>query len=183
MNSSKSNKPAGLIYITGIAGTGKSTIKAKLEQRGYEAYEVDGEFAGFFHTGTGNRSRATIAERSLEWYQRHNWIFMEEPLEKLQQYSVDHLVFLCGTTWDEQDYWKAFDKVFALVLDDEALEHRLKTRLNPEAWGKVPYELADTLARNKSSRNEDYRQLGATIIDATSSPDTIVDEILEKIEQ
>lgn len=181
MTSSKSDKPAGLIYITGVAGTGKSSVRAELESRGYDAHEVDEGFGGFFHTETGKRSRRSIAERTPEWYEYHHWIFMKEPLEKLRKRAQNRLVFLCGTTWDEKNYWGVFDKVFALVLDDKTLEYRLKTRPAPEAWGKSPYELAEALARNKSSQNQDYRRLGATIIDATKPPDTIVDEILERI--
>lgn len=174
------SESTGLIYITGIAGVGKSTVRGELDRRGYEAYEVDGEFADFFHTETGERSTGhPLAERTPEWRKHHDWIFMKEPLKKLQKRAQNHLVFLCGTTWDEKNYWNIFEKTFALVLDNETLEQRLRGRKG-DAWGKSPHELAETLARNKT-QNEEYRNLDATIIDATQPRDDIIDEILRGV--
>lgn len=173
-------QPNGIIYVTGIAGVGKSTVKAELERRGYEAYEVDGGFADFFHTETGERSTShTLEERTQQWRKQHTWIFMEEPLKKLQQQAEDRLIFLCGTTWDEKDHWHTFEKVFALVLDNVTLEQRLKARLTSNAWGKSPHELAETLARNEA-QNEEYRKLGAIIIDATKPLNEVADEVLQE---
>ncbi len=175
------SESAGLVYITGIAGTGKSTVRAELDRRGYEAHEVDGEFADFFHTETGERSTShTLAERTPEWRKHHDWIFMEEPLKRLQQHSQNHLVFLCGMTYDERNYWNIFEKTFALVLNDETLEQRLRGRTG-NAWGGSPHELAESLALNEA-QNEEYRRLGATIIDAAQPLDDIVDEILRATE-
>jgi dephospho-CoA kinase len=35
------NAVMGIIYITGSAGSGKSTVKRELLSRGYEAFDVD----------------------------------------------------------------------------------------------------------------------------------------------
>jgi broad-specificity NMP kinase len=174
------SESAGLIYVTGIAGTGKSTVRGELDHRGYEAHEVDGEFADFFHTETGERSTShTLVERTPEWRKYHDWIFMEEPLKKLQQHAQNRLVFLCGMTYDEKSYWNIFEKTFALVLNNETLEQRLRGRTG-NAWGKSPHELAETLALNEA-QNEEYRRLGAIIIDATKPPNEVVEEILQAL--
>ena len=172
---------SGLIYITGIGGSGKSTIRSELEKRGYEAHDVDDGFAGFFHVNTGKKSMSsTMAERTPEWRKQHRWIFMEKPLEKLQKRAQKKLIFLCGVTWDDMNYWDMFKKVFALVLDNETLKHRLKTRTTND-WGKLPHEFEETLYWNKTAK-EDYKKLGAEIIDATKPVNQVVDEILKSLE-
>ena len=176
-------QPHGIIYVTGIAGTGKSSARAELDRRGYEAYDVDEGFAGFFHIETGERSMGyPIATRTPEWRRQIDWIFMEEPLRKLQKEAQSRSLFLCGTTWDEKNHWDVFEKVFALVLDNDTLEHRLRTRTIEDAWGRSPHELAEVLSLNEA-QNEGYRQLGAHIIDATKPLGEVVDEILAAVPQ
>jgi dephospho-CoA kinase len=44
------------IYITGISGSGKSTVRSELIRRGYEAYGTDEDgLAAFYHHETGER--------------------------------------------------------------------------------------------------------------------------------
>ena len=167
----------GIIYITGIGGSGKTTVRAELEKRGYEALEVDGVFAEFFNNKTGERVKQTIDERTPQWWKEHTWIFMPEPLKKLQKRAQSKQIFLCGTAFDEANYLHMFKKVFALVLDNDTLEHRLQTRTTTN-WGKSPHELKDALTWNKT-RKEEYEKLGATIIDATKPLNEVVDEILK----
>ncbi len=37
-----------LIYITGVAGSGKSTLREELEQRGHRAEDADESFCAWF---------------------------------------------------------------------------------------------------------------------------------------
>ncbi len=49
---------SGIIYITGIGGSGKSSVKEELKKRGYEAHDVDEGFANFFNIKTNEKVTA-----------------------------------------------------------------------------------------------------------------------------
>ncbi len=73
-----------------------------------------------------------------------------------------------------------FKKIFALTLDNKTLEHRLKTRVGSDRWGKLPHELEESLDWNRTAK-EDYEKLGATTVDATRLVGKVVDEILQNL--
>ncbi len=92
--------------------------------------------------------------------------------------AKDKLVFLCGVTNNDADeLWDLFDRVFALVLDEKALKYRISNRTSND-FGKNPHEFADLL-RWQQTASEDYKKLGATLIDATRPLSEVVDEIVQ----
>src|SRR5437660_1029900 len=72
-----SNMP--LYYITGIAGSGKSTVLSELKRRGYEAYDVDeagpatakwyNDTTGFVHP----KSSVKKEDRTPDFLANHSW--------------------------------------------------------------------------------------------------------------
>jgi len=170
----------GLIYITGISGSGKSTVCEELKRRGYKAYDTDHDgIAFFYHNDTGEAvtKHVSAEERTPEWRLKHTWKAKREDVEKLTVEAKDNLVFLCGVTSNDADeLWDLFDHVFALTLNEEILKHRINNRTNSDS-GKNPHELAN-LIRWQQTASEDYEKLGATLIDATQPLADVVDEII-----
>jgi hypothetical protein len=86
-------------------------------------------------------------------------------------------VFLVGTVDNELEVWDLFDVVVCLVIDDETLRHRLETRTN-NRYGKPPHEL-DLIRGWNQSTEENYRRIGAVIVDATRGVDEAANAVLE----
>ena len=141
------------IYITGIAGTGKSTICGELLRRGYEAYDADNELCGYYSvdTGTITTSTAELAVRTLEWRRAHSWRMSRERLINLKQCIGSGIVFLCGNVENTAEVNDLFDKVVPLVIDDDTLRLRIEGRTNND-FGKLDHELSDLLLANKARR-------------------------------
>lgn len=56
-----------LIYITGVSGTGKSTVWAELKNRGIEAYDVDEDGLARWQN---NKTRYIHPKSSVKAHQR-----------------------------------------------------------------------------------------------------------------
>lgn len=173
-----------LIYITGISGAGKSSVCAELKHRSYTAYDTDHDgIAFFYHNDTGEPITGSVTpeDRTPEWRKKHTWKAKREDVEKLVEEAQDKLVFLCGVTNNDADeLWDLFAHVFALTLDEEALRHRIMNRPGG-GFGKNPHEFSEVL-RWQQTANEDYKKLGAILIDATKPVKEVVDEILSRSE-
>ncbi len=169
-----------LIFISGTAGTGKSTICRVLKGRGYEAYDVDSEgFAHWHNLKTGYihpKSSVKAADRTPEFLKVHGWHVVRDKVVYLREQSRGHLIFLCGDIGNEAELDDLFDATFVLHVDDETLKHRLSARTGND-WGWQPHELQRSLEKHHSSYRA-YQDNGATIIDATQPVEKVADQIL-----
>jgi broad-specificity NMP kinase len=169
-----------LIYITGIPGTGKSTVRQKLLRQGHIAYGgAEDSIAAFYNNETGQRLEGWVEakDRNLEWKSKYTWKIARETIEQLKNRAKDKTIFLCAATRNDVDeLWDLFDTVIALTIDEETLRHRLGTRTNNDV-GKTQDELQSILERQKLARQR-YESLGATIVDGTQPIEKVVDEIV-----
>ncbi len=171
-----------LIYITGIAGSGKSSVRKELLRRGYEAHGTDEDgIAAFYYNETGEivDSPVDAPPRTREWHEHHTWKISRQAVEALAERAKHKGIFLCGTASDDSVVWNLFSQVFALTLNEATLKHRLAFRTN-NSFGKAAHELESMLEWQKNA-TDDYEKFGVIIIDATQSLATVVDEILDKV--
>lgn len=174
-----------LYHLTGVTGTGKSTVLARLKELGYETYDVDEAgpaSAKWHHNTTGfvhPKSSIKKVARSPEFLANHSWKVHRHEVTELAKHAQYKAIFLAGTFANEFEIKELFNAVFALIIDDETLQQRITNR-NTNDWGKSPHELKHTLAENRKSA-ERYEQAGAIMIDATAPIDYVVAEILEVI--
>lgn len=169
-----------LIYVTGISGAGKSTIAEELKKRGYEAYDADSEgFNAFYDRETGEKIETSKNDNphSPEWGKKYIWKTSRKKVEELVAKAKKETIFLCGSSSNEKEIWDLLTKVICLVLDEKTLRHRIATRTSND-FGKADHELVDILEWNKASE-ENYRKVGASIVDTTQPLNVIVDEILK----
>ena len=96
---------------------------------------------------------------------------------EIKRSAGNDTVFLLGTASNELDVWDLFDDVICLVVDEQTMRHRLKTRTTND-FGKADHELADIL--EWFQRYEaNYRSFGATMIDATAPLDEVADQVIQ----
>ncbi len=172
-----------LIYVTGISGSGKSAVNDELKKRGYEVHGIDEDkIAEWYNNKTGKlEGHKEPDERTEEWRSQVTYKVSRERVEEIAQKAVDRPVFLCGVAENDTELWDLFSKVFALSVDEPTLRHRITTRTSND-FGKLPHELKGILEWNKTGEQE-YRKLGAVIIDATQPIEKVVDEILSTLHQ
>jgi len=171
-----------LFFITGSAGTGKTTVGRVLKTRGYEAYDVDEDgLAKWQHNQTGYihpKSSVKREQRTPDFLANHSWNFPRQEAEVLAAKAENMPIFLCGALANEDELYDLFGGRFALYVDDEILAHRLATRTSGD-WGKQPHELQHTLEHH-SEAYEKYRRLGFIIVDATQPLESMVDYIIQE---
>ena len=169
------------IYITGIAGAGKSEVYKELKKRGYEAHEGDDNLSNFYNNETGEiaeRPESTL-NRTKEWRKHHTWKMSKEKLLELKAMTETKPVFVCGVASNEDEYIDVFDKVFALDIDTETMKHRINTRISGD-FGKSTHEMK-TLLEWQPTTADYYKKVNAHVIDATKPVSSVVDEIVSSI--
>lgn len=175
-----------LCYITGISGSGKSTILSELKRRGYEAYDVDeagpatakwhNDKTGFVHPKSSVKKEA----RTPEFLSAHSWKVPRQEVLELTERTDGKTVFLGGIIANESEMRDLFSAMFALAIDNDTLRRRLATRIDND-WGKRPHELEHSLAVNREL-HEKYKKADYTVIDASQAPDMVVNEILTYVD-
>lgn len=166
-----------LIWVTGISGSGKSSVATELCARGHRGVDADQDGLSVWV----DRSTGAVVpspewgQRPSSWVTRHAWVLDAERVKALAANARDKHVFLCGSVENEKEVWDSFDQVICLVIDDDTVRRRLAARSNND-FGKSAEELQMVLGWNKAQAQ--YREFGATIVDATVPLDLVVDAVL-----
>lgn len=161
--------------ITGVAGTGKSTIAKELRTRGYAAFDTETGFSYHINKKNGEQS-VYPANPSIEWYDAHERVFDEKVLKNLFKKHARETLFICSITSNQKKYYPQFDKIFLLTADDETLIKRIEQRTDNH-FGKHPLELKRIIERRQAFDNE-LKAIDAVVIDSTKPIKKVVDEIL-----
>ncbi len=168
-----------LIYITGVSGSGKSTVQKALQKLGFDAYDVDDrDISGAYDLKTGEVVDMPVAEeRTPDWFSEHSWRILPGAVEKLKATADNNLVFLCGAAENDKDFVRLFDSIICLDIDESTLRHRIAARQDND-YGKNEHELRQILDWHKTA-TEDYKKLGATVVDASQPLEKVIDTILD----
>ncbi|MFT4038754.1 MAG: AAA family ATPase [Thermomicrobiales bacterium] len=124
------------VLITGMSGTGKSSVVARLVALGYAA--VDADTAGL------SAEVAAPAGEVTGIGEGRDWVWQEAAIRAVLE-QPDPLLFLAGCSPNQGAFRAAFTHVVLLTAPPEVIAQRLRERTtNP--FGKDPGELARTLA-------------------------------------
>jgi uridine kinase len=156
-----------MFQIDGLSGTGKSTLYAELERRGYYAVDSDTIFAYYGDPVTG-------VPTDVE--SRANWLWDGQKLRSFAQESRNACVFICGGAMNQNEFRDLFTKRFVLHIDSDTMRLRLLNRTN-NSFGKDPADLAEQLELNEHVVDEAQR-IGSIVIDATRPINEVADEIV-----
>src|SRR5258706_16069766 len=93
--------------ITGEAGTGKSSVAAALQRRGYVAYDGDRTPGLTYHADPATGQPIT---EKLDHYAETDWMWNPTRLRELLDTCSD--LFLAGATSNQHEFYPLFAKIF-----------------------------------------------------------------------
>lgn len=168
--------------VTGVAGTGKTTLEKIFAEMGYETNDIDQGFAHWYDRGT-MEIVSYDPNGGREWLDRFTYRLDLPLLKKRLKDKIGTPLIMFGDTGDLYDHFSLFDRVFLLEYpNDELVRHRLLTRGGDHPYGKHPDELAEVLSYYKHFQ-EKYRAKGAIVIDCSQQLEEIVEKIKNDINQ
>jgi dephospho-CoA kinase len=160
------------VLITGMSGTGKSSVIAELAARGYKAVDVD----SLVYSDWVEVSGDTSALGSPEWGSR-DWMWREDRVQELLSTEDSDLLFVSGCAANMGKFLPQFDHVVLLSAPAEVIVERLATRTT-NAYGKRPEEVARTLELIETIEPR-LRRVAGHEIDASAPLDEVVAALLQ----
>jgi uridine kinase len=173
------------ILITGIAGSGKSTVCEELAAMGYRVIEFDGspskniihrDYRKKFDRRTG---RPALYERGSGWesLQHIDWKIDRDLLLSDLHNSSGDMQFFSGYANNWSDFANDFDLIILLETEPDVIKRRLLSRTTGD-WGRRhPEEMRHAL-ETVEDFNESVKKLGAITIAANQSVREVVTQIL-----
>lgn len=119
------------ILLTGIAGTGKSSVLAELQRRGYRVVDTD---------DPGWREYRPYAEPADDVH-RGEWRWVEDRMRTLLASDDGRSLVVAGCVRNQSDFYDRFDAVVLLSAPLDVLLDRVARRTTNE-YGKSPLERA-----------------------------------------
>jgi shikimate kinase len=124
------------VLLTGMSGTGKSTLIHELGARGYKAVDTDSDEWSEWVTVAGDGP----AGRAVE----SDWVWREDQIQRLLSTDDADVLFVSGCKSNQGKFYAQFDHIALLSAPAELIVERLATRTN-NPYGKHPDELARVL--------------------------------------
>lgn len=166
------------IFITGIAGTGKSTMASILKERGFNTLDIDHvqDLCSWVNNDTGEK--VTVSNPDNKFIDEHDYKCDMPKLEKLLNEFRDH-VFVFGSVGDNSDFIPLFDTLVLLQCEPKTLIHRLRNR-DTNVFGKEE-EVQSRMLEWKKKFDEIMLKAGAVPISTEAGTETAADEITKFI--
>lgn len=156
------------ILLTGMSGTGKSTVIAELSARGYKAVDADDD---------GISAQVRVPEDELTGLDPgYDWVWREERIQGILAAEDADVLFLSGCSPNQGTFSPWFDHIILLTAPDEVIVERLTTRTN-NPYGQRAEEIARTLAL-KQSVEPILRRGASHEIDTAAPIDDVVAAVL-----
>ena len=127
------------ILLTGMSGTGKSTVTGELAARGYKAVDADcDEFSEWVECIGDADPFGSPVEVDRDW------VWQEDRIQYLLSTEDTDVLFLSGCAENMGKFLPQFDHVVLLSAPADVIVERLCTRTN-NPYGKHPDEIARVL--------------------------------------
>ncbi len=111
------------ILVTGMSGTGKSSVLLELARRGHKVVDTD-------------------SDEWCEWViadGEPDWIWREEKITELLTSHSSEMLFVAGCKSNQGKFYPQFDAVVLLSAPSEVILKRIETR-DTNNYGKNPLE-------------------------------------------
>jgi shikimate kinase len=151
------------VLITGMSGTGKSSVLRRLGELGYRTVDTDDD--GF---------TATVQSESGT-----EQLWREDRIQAVLSAADVDVLFVSGTCRNQVSFYPQFDRIVLLSAPVPVLVDRLATRMN-NPYGRTAEELAETL-RFVETVEPLLRDTATLEVDTTAPLDKVVRTILQHV--
>lgn len=171
-----------LVYITGVSGTGKTTVCRELVARGLTAYDIERDgLVEWRDSRTHKKLRFPRLRKSLNlhrWYRSHVPYLNLQHVSRLKKQTdkTGQTIYLCGSAYGEDQAHKYFDTIIALVADLDTIKKRIAHRRNT-VYGKSVDEIQG-IEKWYETAQADYAKQNVVSIDTTQPLDAVIRTIL-----
>jgi dephospho-CoA kinase len=125
------------VLLTGMSGTGKSSVLSELRARGYKT--VDTDYGGWTEQVDVPRSGDPTGRP-----QAKEWLWREDLMARLLSTEDAEVLFVSGAARNQTKFYPQFDHVVLLTAPVAVITERLAVRTN-NPYGKDPAELAEII--------------------------------------
>jgi len=149
------------VLLTGMSGTGKSTVIRRLSELGYKAVDLDDPMWS-------------------EYDHEADWVWREDLVQRLLADADGELLFVSGCATNQVKFHPQFDEIILLSAPADVLIARLQSRTN-NAYGKRPEELEEVLGYLDTVEPRLRRVAGHEIV-TTAPLEQVVSTILQVVD-
>ena len=163
------------VLLTGMSGTGKSTVISALAARGYKAVDLDcDEFSEWVTSLDNLDAPGTPVEADRDW------VWRVDRVQALLSREDADLLFVSGCAPNMGQFRPQFDHILLLSAPAPVIVERLGTRTT-NSYGKQPDEVARVLALHETVEPL-LRKVAGHEIDTSGTLDVVVATILRVVQ-
>ena len=157
------------VLITGMSGTGKSTVTAELARQGHRAVDLDSP--AYSELVPAPPGEITGVGGGMDW------VWNAEKVAALLDADSAEPLFLSGCSPNQGQFYPRLDRIILLTAPTGVIRDRLASRTT-NGFGKDPAELERTLALIAEIEPL-LRRSADLVIDTSASLDEVVARVLE----
>jgi len=154
------------VLITGMSGTGKSSVIEALASRGFKAIDTDWN-ANWEMPPTPGSPDADGP----------GWVWREDRIDELLTTEDAAVLFVSACVPNQARFYSRFDHIVLLSVSPELTVERLTERAN-NPYGKSAADIAEVLSF-KATVEPMLRKVATEEIDTSASLGEVVDKILQ----
>jgi shikimate kinase len=162
------------VLLTGMSGTGKSTLIAELAARGFKAVDADAD-AWSEWVEVDFIADPTSPESPVE--PGRDWIWREDRIRNLLSADDADVLFVSGCAANMAKFYSQFDHIILLSAPAALIIDRLATRTT-NAYGKRPEEAARVLGLLETIEPA-LRRVAGHEVDTSVPLNQVVEKVLE----
>lgn len=170
------------IFVTGVAGSGKSTVSQELNKLGYKAYDIEDDVYGLFvmvRKDTGE-PYTDYDNSDIAKVNNARWVCDLDKLKALIDTQNEDMAFYCGIAHDNKKLIPLFSKSILLQVSPEVLDSRLLTREGTDNFANTKAGRERVLSW-KDEFEQKMIQAGMLPINADSSAEQVAKDILNLV--